>query len=136
MFKRFGMFADFAVLRVFNVVDVAGFPCWMVLRNVECVKVEEASFNRCASHFLKTQLNQFCSDFIEKLQVRMFFSRPSFCHRSFYVVFLEFCRLPFTRDYKFRGELGDFLGGNDDFGCCFFAFCGDLESTCGFGFNC
>ena len=97
------MFFVVAELGVFNIIDVAGFPCRMVLRHVQSVEIKKCSFNSCARHFLEAQLDQFSADFIEKLQVRMLFSRPHFCDRGFNVVLLEFCGLPFARDYEFRG---------------------------------
>src|SRR5512140_2348209 len=88
--------AQFGIIKV---VNVAIFPCRMILRNKQCVKVEKTSFNGSTYHLLKAQLNQFRTDFIEKLKIRMFFSRPSFRNRRLNVVFLEFYRFPFARDY-------------------------------------
>ena len=73
----------------------------MVLRHIQRVEVEKTGFNGSAHHLLKAQLDQFHTDFIEKLEVWVFFSRPSFRHRRFDVVFLEFCSFPFAGDYQF-----------------------------------
>ena len=92
-----------AVFGVFDVVDVAFFSCRVILRHIECIKVEEARFHLCTCHFLETQLHQFSADFIEEAQVRMLLAGPSFGDGCFYVVFLEFDVAPFACDYEFRG---------------------------------
>src|SRR3990170_7606816 len=77
----------------------------MILRCEECIEVEEASFNICALHFFEAERDQFFTDYFEKAEIGMFFSRPCFCYWCFDVVFLEFCFSPFACDYEFWCEL-------------------------------
>ncbi len=78
-----------AVCGVFGVVNVAFFPCRVILRHEESVEVEEARFNRRARHLLEAQLHEFSADFVEELQVRMLLAGPSLSYRRLNVVFLK-----------------------------------------------
>src|SRR3989304_5666583 len=100
----------------------------MILRRVKCVEVEEAGFGICAFHFFETERDQFFTDYFEKTEIGMFFSRPSFCHWCFDVVFLEFCFSPFACDYEFWRELRNFFGSSRAFFQCPFAFVGYFEN--------
>ena len=71
---------------------------------------------RCARHFLKAQLHEFGTDFIEKLEIRMLFARPRFRHGRFNVVLLQGCGVPFSRDYVLRSKLCYDLSSFNRFG--------------------
>ena len=118
---------------VFDEVDAVFFACWVVLRRVQRVKIEERGFHAGASHLFEAQSNQFLADFFEEAEVGVFFSRPSFCHWCFDVVFLEFAVSPFACDYEFWRELGDFCRGFALF-CGLFACCCDFYDSVGFDF--